>query len=625
MIVQIAIKVIVIFFILNIQNFVFSETLFDNDNCNWGNNNFPCIQITKQIPNTSEFTKEKINKIIITKKQIDDMGAIDLIDVLKTIPNINITQSGPRGQQASLFMQGTGSNHVLVMINGIPINDQSTTQGLHDFGVDFIQTIQQIEIFPGPNASNFGTNAIGGAINLVLNPDYVDKISFEGDKEKNYQISSNKSYIYDNSSLNIKFGTIKNETISVTGNKSDEKDKVINYSTNINYENFLKPNLRFYNTNYIRQTLSEYDGSSTNQIGFDSDNRMATFQLGIDNFKKNRNENYGIYYTIYNRQYDENGTIDKYESEVLGIKYDFTKTLGQEISYGFGSEYKYDWGYFDNQGSYTASTKGNVDNISVYSNIGMNIFPSTNISLFLRNDEHKQAGNNSSYKINLSQKIKNIDIGLTRMTGLRNPTLYELYGTDNYGYSGNKNLKAEKSISDEIYFKYNYKSNIKFVTNIFRTGIKNNIEYLSNKYVNDSDNVDLNQSGINSNISYRNNNYYLGLFGSLLSSEKEDGSTQLRRPEKTYGFNFNNKIYNKFLKEINLNISYNHYGKHFDTHSVNYNTIEMDSTDIINLKVSKKINENEFFLKVTNLFNENYQRPHGYNQEGRFFRFGLRY
>ena len=31
------------------------------------------------------------------------------------------------------------------MINGIPINDQSTTQGLHDFGVDFIQTVQQIE------------------------------------------------------------------------------------------------------------------------------------------------------------------------------------------------------------------------------------------------------------------------------------------------------------------------------------------------------------------------------------------------------------------------------------------------------------------------------------------------
>ena len=53
-----------------------------------------------------------------------------------------------------MFMRGTGSNHTLVMINGIPINDQSSTQGLHDFGVDFIQTIQQIEIYPGSSASN---------------------------------------------------------------------------------------------------------------------------------------------------------------------------------------------------------------------------------------------------------------------------------------------------------------------------------------------------------------------------------------------------------------------------------------------------------------------------------------
>ena len=42
-------------------------------------------------------------------------------------------------------MRGTGSNHVLVTINGISINDQSTTQGLHDFGVDFIQQYKKLK------------------------------------------------------------------------------------------------------------------------------------------------------------------------------------------------------------------------------------------------------------------------------------------------------------------------------------------------------------------------------------------------------------------------------------------------------------------------------------------------
>ena len=53
-------------------------------------------------------------------------------------------------------MRGTNSNHTLVLLNGIAINDQSTTQGLHNFGQDFVQTLQKIEIFKGPNGAHFG-------------------------------------------------------------------------------------------------------------------------------------------------------------------------------------------------------------------------------------------------------------------------------------------------------------------------------------------------------------------------------------------------------------------------------------------------------------------------------------
>ena len=43
------------------------------------------------------------------------------------------------------------------------------------------------------------------------------------------------------------------------------------------------------------------------------------------------------------------------------------------------------------------------------------------------------------------------------MNGLRNPTLYEMFGTDNYGYSGNKNLKPEKSNTYELYLNIIFK------------------------------------------------------------------------------------------------------------------------------------------------------------------------
>ena len=84
-------------------------------------------------------------------------------------------------------------------------------------------------------------------------------------------------------------------------------------------------------------------------------------------------------------------------------------------------------------------------------------------------------------------------------------------------------------------------------------------------------------------------------------------------------------IYNNILGNLKINISYNHYGKHFDTHSSNFSTVQMDSTDIVDLKIDKKIKNVTYYLRVENLFKENFQRPHGYNQDGRLIKFGFKY
>ena len=89
-------------FVLILQ-FFYSQISFTKEeiyNCKWDNkNNTPCIEIISDISNSSEFAKRGVNKVVISKKQIDEMGAIDLIDVLAQVPDINLTQSGPKGQQ----------------------------------------------------------------------------------------------------------------------------------------------------------------------------------------------------------------------------------------------------------------------------------------------------------------------------------------------------------------------------------------------------------------------------------------------------------------------------------------------------------------------------------------------
>ncbi len=618
--------ILYVIFCITFITISFKKTNADDYLCKWENRNeIPCIEIISQIPNSSNFSRSGINKITISRKQIDESGAVDLVDVLKSVPDINITQSGPKGQQASVFLRGTGSNHTLVMINGIPINDQSTTQGLHDFGVDFIQTIHQIEIYPGSSATHFGTNAIGGAVNIVLTGDYKNSYSISTDNKSNYEFSANKTYIYDQSSLNVKIGSVKNETVSARGNLSDEKDSLKNYSTNINYENFLSDTLRLYKTTYLRQTKAEYDNSNTNQIGYEGDNKMGSLQFGFENILDSKRKSYVFFYNFYDREYDEKAIIDTYESEVLGFKYDFSSLLNEKISYGVGSEYKYDWGYFDNKGSYEASTKGHSDNFALFGNIGWNLSQNLNVSLFGRGDKHKQTGTNTTYKINFEQNFTKLNFGMSYMNSLRNPTLYEMFGTDNFGYSGNRNLKPEKSNTIEAYSEIFFNEKLNLSIRGFTSNIKNNIEYIDNKYQNDIDNIDLNQSGFNNQINLKLKDTNISVFNSFLSSKKENGADQLRRPEKKLGVIFSQNIVSPILGNLNFNLKYNHYGKHFDTHSSSFNTIEMDSTDIIDIKISKKINNSDFFIKVTNALKETYQRPHGYNQESRIIKFGMKY
>jgi len=418
---------------------------------------------------------------------------------------------------------------------------------------------------------------------------------------------------------------VKNETVSARGNLEDEKDALKNYSTNINYEKFLSENLRIYKTTYLRQTKAEYDNSNSNQIGYEGNNKMGFVQFGLENQTETKKNNYIFYYNIYDREYDEQGTIDTYKSEVLGLKYDLSKTINKKFSYGLGSEYKYDWGYFNNNGSYTASTKGHSDNLAVYGNFGWNIFKDLNISLFGRSDNHKQTKKNSTYKVNFEQRFNNFNLGFSYMSGLRNPTLYEMFGTDMYGYSGNRGLKPEKSNTYEIYSKISFNENLNLSLRAFRANIQNNIEYVNNKYQNDNDNIDLNQSGLNNQVNFKFKNTNINLFSSFVSSKKENGDDQLRRPEKNYGLNFSKTINNNLFGNLNFNLKYNHYGKHFDTHSSNFSTIKMDSTDLIDLKISKKLNKGDFFIKITNALNETYQRPHGYNHENRIFKFGIKY
>src|SRR5438477_1825676 len=103
---------------------------------------------------------------LISAEEIERNQRRTLPDVLQTVPGLNIVQTGGPGGKTSVFMRGSNSNHTKVLIDGIDANDPSQ-DGVFDFGQVLTSDIERVEVLRGPQSSLYGSDAIGGVVNIV--------------------------------------------------------------------------------------------------------------------------------------------------------------------------------------------------------------------------------------------------------------------------------------------------------------------------------------------------------------------------------------------------------------------------------------------------------------------------
>jgi vitamin B12 transporter len=106
----------------------------------------------------------------ITVFTADDIAAKQeqtLPGVLQDAPGLNVVQTGGPGGQTSVFMRGTNSNHVKVLVDGIDVGDPSSPNGAFDFGQFLTPDIARVEILRGPQSGLYGSDAVGGVINVI--------------------------------------------------------------------------------------------------------------------------------------------------------------------------------------------------------------------------------------------------------------------------------------------------------------------------------------------------------------------------------------------------------------------------------------------------------------------------
>jgi len=107
---------------------------------------------------------------VIDSTTIAERGYVTLADALSAVPGLRIVQLGGPGGQTSVFVRGTNSNQVLVLRDGVPINDPADPGGAFNFGSDDLDDVARIEIVRGQMSGLYGSGAIGGVINLISKP-----------------------------------------------------------------------------------------------------------------------------------------------------------------------------------------------------------------------------------------------------------------------------------------------------------------------------------------------------------------------------------------------------------------------------------------------------------------------
>src|SRR6185312_6561617 len=100
-------------------------------------------------------------------QQIEQRQQRTLPDVLQDAPGLNIVQTGGPGGTTSVFMRGTNSNHTKVLIDGIEVSDPGSPGGTFDFAHMLTGNIERIEVLRGPQSGLYGSDAIGGVIDIV--------------------------------------------------------------------------------------------------------------------------------------------------------------------------------------------------------------------------------------------------------------------------------------------------------------------------------------------------------------------------------------------------------------------------------------------------------------------------
>jgi len=602
-------------------------------------------KITVTANRVEKSTKKVASSVtVITREELEIFKNNTVYEAIQGMAGLNTLQSGPQGQTASVFIRGANSSHTKIMLDGVELNDPIEPNRSFNLSHLFIENIDRIEIIRGPQSTLYGSDALGGVINIITRQKQgkpkFHLSSYGGTYEtmlgKAEVSGSTKRLAYSLGGSYFKTNGFSAASSRYEGNT--EKDGYRNTTLSGKFSFNLKENMDLHFSLRKIDAKADIDNSG-GDYGDDPNNTSHYGFLFLKGgfrslFIENRWEtkidfSYTDSLRKYNNPTDPNHPYSSDNSEYKShlFKIDFqnnffihkfnTVTLGFEFYKETGSSFYESQSFL---GPYKSEfPQKNASNVGIYVQDQFNWDEKLLAAVGARFDHHSRAGSSLTYRIAPLYIFKSTGTKLKASlgTGFKSPSLYQLYAPGTFfGPVGNADLKPEKNLGWDAGVEQE----------LFMGRLLLKATYFSNKF---QDLIDFDYTRGYVNIGKATTKGTelqvqavpvkdMHFSASYTWCKALDDTTQqplLRRPEHKASF----KIYYNGLNKTHATLSLLYMGKRLDNFYQNFRTTQVTLPDftLVNASLSYDLLDNaRFFLRFDNIFNADYELIKGYSSPG---------
>ncbi len=425
----------------------------------------------------------------INAASIEASGAATVTDLLRSFASINISQSGPTGTLTEVRFRGSESNHILVLIDGVEINDIGQG-GLVNFAHLLVSDIERIELLRGPQSALWGSSAVSGVISITTKKAEVSgqhKLSADlgAGTQATRQIGVSYKMRQDGLSLsaNLRHLRTDGDNISRQGSE-DDGYRNTSFNTAFSYE-FNKEHKVTLNLRLV-DFVTEFDATDFLNTGLsvDADNYSAGNQHNAL-LRWDFNPSQSIWSQSLSYQLNRFASDSFSEDEFSGATVGKTQRLNWINYIDLGANDFFNIGLdsvkedFEQSGPIVFGNPNQTQNnqtISVLSDGQYEAFKKLYASYSVRADASDEFDSATSFRLGLSYHFTNkLKAFISRGKAVKNPTFTERFGFFPGTFSGNSALIPESSYANEIGLSYRLSNRLNAELTHFDTKLENEI------------------------------------------------------------------------------------------------------------------------------------------------------